>query len=684
MSVLESTFRRPLRFVRAGVCAASLWACGSTPETPPTHAVTSVDSQAVAAPPPPSAPSYPTSIPELAAVVPREAVGVVGLPGMDAMKKAMPALDDVLSGDLATTLGTKWGLSRATFDHAMSSFDGATAFALDRNDGRAPDFGFVVRFKDSGAVTEVLSAIGAKKLDEIHYEGPREMPLAFLDGAHVLVIGTRAPVVEAALATASQKRPSFTESPLYPKGSADGLWFSADLATLANAPEVLAQGSRVLGVFSSKGSTIEVDAYGSRIPRLGSLLAPTSHELMGKLPTGAAGAFDFAIERRPGKTMHDVLSEAARQDERTADLVESLLKSFGTNVADLDRGLGSDIAFAVYPGKPGKGTPQERFEQSGAVVIAIATKDDIVAKNLVDAVGKRQKGSKGVTVSPGKLTVEMKKGAVWRTEAQKGAVVFGLGATKTTQDLLAAFAAQKNTLASSPAFVSYRKSAAATSFAALFADPAQILGALPEAKLPAGTSFGLDMSLKPNEKGIELEVKGDAVIAVVGVGSALAIYGVRQYLTSSKVAEAKNSLGAMARGAVGAFERESASTGPAPVHKLCKSSTAVPATVPKGVKYAPTSEKGKDYDSGDEKTGWRCLKFEMSSPQYYQYEYRQGGNYKGPARGGPNPGPGGFEVSAEGDLDGNGKTSLFTMTGKMGPKGFIVLAPDLFVSDENE
>jgi hypothetical protein len=59
--------------------------------------------------------------------------------------------------------------------------------------------------------------------------------------------------------------------------------------------------------------------------------------------------------------------------------------------------------------------------------------------------------------------------------------------------------------------------------------------------------------------------------------------------------------------------------------------------------------------------------FEVTTPQHYQYEYRVGGLYKGPVRGGPDPGPGAIEISAEGDLDGDGVTSLVTLTLKVDP-----------------
>ena len=62
-----------------------------------------------------------------------------------------------------------------------------------------------------------------------------------------------------------------------------------------------------------------------------------------------------------------------------------------------------------------------------------------------------------------------------------------------------------------------------------------------------------------------------------------------------------------------------------------------------------------------------------------------GGPYKGPARGGPDPGADGFEISAEGDLDGDGVTSLFTQTGKVNEATKSVrLGTQLFIADEKE
>src|ERR1700756_1228572 len=85
------------------------------------------------------------------------------------------------------------------------------------------------------------------------------------------------------------------------------------------------------------------------------------------------------------------------------------------------------------------------------------------------------------------------------------------------------------------------------------------------------------------------------VVAIIGVLAALAIYGVNKYLASAKTSEAKNTVGAISRAGVAAYERETmanallgdgASSATA-MHVLCKTSTQVPAAVPVGTKYQP-------------------------------------------------------------------------------------------------
>ena len=168
-------------------------------------------------------------------------------------------------------------------------------------------------------------------------------------------------------------------------------------------------------------------------------------------------------------------------------------------------------------------------------------------------------------------------------------------------------------------------------------------------------------------------------VPMIGVMAALGIYGVRKYLAAAKTAEAKNTVGAIARDAVSAYERETV-VGGKPTHKLCGSATPVPAVVVKAAKYQPSSAPGADFNSGTPTAGWACLKFSMMSPMYYQYHYQQGSGWLAPSIA---PGPDGFEAAAVGDLDGNGITSKFARSGAM-VGGTLKLSNSLFVENENE
>jgi len=181
------------------------------------------------------------------------------------------------------------------------------------------------------------------------------------------------------------------------------------------------------------------------------------------------------------------------------------------------------------------------------------------------------------------------------------------------------------------------------------------------------------------------------VIAIIGVLAALAIYGVRRYLASAKTSEAKNTIGAIARGAKASFERETAASqlvaggaeSAGASHALCKSAAAaVPAAVPAGKKYQPDLTPGADFDTGDSVTGWKCLKFSMTQAIYYSYSYNQGGGYVGGV-GAPAPGATGFEAAARGDLDGDGTLSIFSLAGTE-ENGEMKLSTQVFIEDEFE
>jgi len=149
------------------------------------------------------------------------------------------------------------------------------------------------------------------------------------------------------------------------------------------------------------------------------------------------------------------------------------------------------------------------------------------------------------------------------------------------------------------------------------------------------------------------------LVAVIGVVAALGIYGVRKYIADSKEAEARNAVGQLAKDAAAAYVRDG---------KLCRStSSPVPATVPHGTKYQSTPG---DWEAGKAAhAGFGCLRFSMSYPQYYQYDYRST--------------PRGFTAIARGDLDGDGVQSRFELDGHLSG-GVISIVPNLKETNPDE
>lgn len=177
------------------------------------------------------------------------------------------------------------------------------------------------------------------------------------------------------------------------------------------------------------------------------------------------------------------------------------------------------------------------------------------------------------------------------------------------------------------------------------------------------------------------------VIAIIGVLAALAIYGVRRYLASAKTSEAKNTIGAIARGAKQSYERETAKSelllaagnAAAVNHAVCDDANTVPSTgVPKGVKYQPDTTDGKDFNTGDAVSGWKCLKFTMTQPIYYEYSYQKG---TAPISG-LTVGADGFEAGARGDLNGDGAIfSKFALAGAV-TNNEMTVATQVFIENE--
>lgn len=117
---------------------------------------------------------------------------------------------------------------------------------------------------------------------------------------------------------------------------------------------------------------------------------------------------------------------------------------------------------------------------------------------------------------------------------------------------------------------------------------------------------------------------------------------------------------------------------------VCATAFNVPAWVLTGMAYLPGTNSGQDFFTGDSQTGWVCLDIVPPERIHCRYRYTAGGDYLAPSLGGPDPGPGGFEVVAEADDDGDSFTSAFAIAGTLDPAtGTMSLGP-LFVHDPAE
>jgi len=167
------------------------------------------------------------------------------------------------------------------------------------------------------------------------------------------------------------------------------------------------------------------------------------------------------------------------------------------------------------------------------------------------------------------------------------------------------------------------------------------------------------------------------VVAIIGILAAIAIAGVRKYLTSAKSSEARNSIGTISGLAAGVWTSEKMAGAVLPdgatigtTHILCPSAAAVPAAIPSGVKYQSSTVNGSDFHQAT----WQCLGFSMDAPQYYQYEYVAAGTA---------PSQTGFTTFARGNLNGDAVTSEFSRIALI-RNNEIVLGPSIIEVNPDE
>ena len=644
----------------------------------------------------------------MAEAVPAEATVVVELPPLKPLAARL-GLDSLLaewiaSGALAE-LAKRTNIPAEGLQQLWDGFQGAALFHL--GDLEAPRSGksicLVARFGPQTPVTKALAVAGFVQRKDGRWAHPKleELTVQWVASGGLLVASTSPADLDRVTAVMRGSGPSFATTSLFRKGLAGTIWAVADLGRLAPSGEAAAAPSTAflqLAVSESGTMDLRLELSGAPYPRLGTVLAPAPMELVAKLPGELIGAGGLSLARRPGKGLADLVAEIGRMrgspQETMRGAEAALHAATGLSLADLDRAVGNELAFGVYLDPKTKTSLKGPAAVQGvAGIVELAIKDDHAARSLVDAIAKAFGRAKGLRATPGALTFELKPHVDLRLETRAGVLVGAVGGHTMVAQVMSLAARPKSMLGATPAFAKARQRLGPTMSAFAFVDAPR----LPERlDLPSSPLQSLGGAREPivwmvdmpaNERGLELAWSSDvpAGAAVIGTVAAVAIYGVRRYLAASKVAEARSTLGALARAVAASYEREQpAPRGKGAGHLLCRSATPTPVAVPHGSKAALSTEPGHDFDSGDATTGWLCLRFAMSEPVYFQYDYRVGSGYKGPSRGGPNPGPKGFELSAEGDLDGDGKTSLFTRTGVVTADGKLALSPELFVADEFE
>jgi type IV pilus assembly protein PilA len=149
----------------------------------------------------------------------------------------------------------------------------------------------------------------------------------------------------------------------------------------------------------------------------------------------------------------------------------------------------------------------------------------------------------------------------------------------------------------------------------------------------------------------------------LGAAVTLAIYAVRRYIADAKTAEARSNVRAIAKDYVMYWENEPPPGKPKKAKKLV-SLPPVPKDVPKGDKYSSKTDDWKP---------WSVIGFSLDGPQYYQYEVKAAKDGKS------------AEVIARGDLNGDGKTSLFKIKLTVDPKDHaLAFDPSIEETDPTE
>lgn len=632
---------------------------------------------------------------ELAKLVPKEADFVLAVAGVDEFAERLPKdhLDGVIQG-ATQALSERLEIPVDVLKEFVPHLDGLLVFGT--REFSPETGGIIIRFK---TLQPVRGALGKSALTDLG-GGRWAIPdtdavLSLVERERVLVITFSDTTEAATMDTIASKRQSFGASQTFRSTPMHTpLWFAANLQRAFDEPSLFGEGSRfsvALDFTNEREGSIELGfaQLGAKVPRLGSVLAPTDQHALRKLPEGALVAMGVSLRREAGRTVENLLDELDRPGLREVKrTVESALTSSAkVSLADLERTLGDSAAIAVYA-TPGAADFTRGFFDDAVVLVDIDTKDDSVASKLVDTLGttfatspefKSWSGGFACEVDSVFLTVQTSPGHVFLT----------VGNPRLTHDVLTR---GPLSLGATDRFMRTVKTLGVDGHLAVFADEEGLKAWLPREDTSSpkeksteaegdpnatGSSF-LQLSLAPVETGISANARG----AAGAISGLLSLYlsgleGSRRYAAASFAREARSTLSQVAHRLARAYETPQ----PNGKHVLCAAPPPVPAVVPRGVTHQPSTAPGEDFGHA----AWKCIGHANTKPMRYQIEVRVGSGYKGPGRGGPDPGKNGFEVSAEGDLDGDGVTSLQTLTAVIDPKTHeVTVAPKFYIVDTLE
>ena len=188
---------------------------------------------------------------------------------------------------------------------------------------------------------------------------------------------------------------------------------------------------------------------------------------------------------------------------------------------------------------------------------------------------------------------------------------------------------------------------------------------LPLSVVGAGLGIAALFAMKhnPSLHGRGAAIAGIALLvpamAVAGIIASIALPAFASFSTRSKTAEAPARIMEIQRGIEAYVERQS--EGPGHMALLLPAISRTPASPPCQAEAWPVSASGK----------WNELGFEPKEPLRYSYEVVHTGGTE-------------YRIRAYGDLNCDGKESLFELAGKIEADGTITLAKGIYTENELE